>query len=141
MFWVNTPFLKSMSFSLFMINLIQYFNVQKANVQKYLTQAFYLLYVLLSFLLPYYEREFQLNWFEWILIFPFLLVAFAGVLIKFTEWGKKYLNYYMMNLYYGAISIFACLFFPSMGVWWGCLIFTILSIMFANVGGLWRNEV
>jgi hypothetical protein len=140
MFWVNTPFLKTLSFSLFMINLIQYFETQKTNVQKYLTQALYLVYILLSFLLPYYERDFQIFWWEWILLVPFVLVGFLGIIIRFTEFGRKYLNYYMMNLYYGAISVIACAFFPEMGIWWGCLIFTIISIVFANIGGLWQHE-
>lgn len=140
MFWVNTPFLKSLSFSLLMINLIQYFSVQNAKVSKYVTQALYLIFVILQFLLPYYYQEFQLEWYEWLMLIPYIAVAFLGILIKYTEFGRKWLNYYMMCLYYGAISIITCIFFPAMGVWWGCLIFTIISIIWSNVGALYSVE-
>jgi hypothetical protein len=141
MFWVNTPFLKSLSFSLFMINLIQYFHVQQAKTQKYIVQGFYLFYILLSFILPYWDRDFHLAWWEWVLLGPFLIVAFAGIIVRYTQWGQKWLNYYMMNIYYALLSILATALFPEWGVWWACLIFTLLSIMWANIGGLWQSEV
>jgi hypothetical protein len=123
-----------------MINLIQYFDVQHAKVGKILSQFFYGIYVLITFLLPYYQEEFQLEWWEWILLIPFLLVAFVGTFLKFTEFGRKWLSYYAMHIYYTVIAVFACIFIPEFGIWWACLIFSILSLILSNLGGLWKND-
>ena len=139
-FWVYTPFLKTLTFSLLMINLIQYFDVQHAKVGKILSQLFYGIYVLITFLLPYYEEQFQLEWWEWILLIPFLLVAFVGTFLKFTEFGRRWLSYYAMHIYYTVIAVFTCIFIPEWGIWYGCLIFSIISLIFSNIGGLWKND-
>ena len=139
-FWVYTPFLKTLTFSLLMINLIQYFDVNHAKVGKVLSQVFYGLYCLISFLLPYYEEQFQLEWWEWILLVPFLLVAFVGTFLKFTMFGRRFLNYFAMHLYYTVIAVFACIFIPVLGVWWGCLLFSMICLVLSNIGGLWKDD-
>ena len=139
-FWVNTPFLKTLTFSLFMINAIQYFDVQHAKFSKILMQILYAVYCIFSFLLPYYQIEFNLLWYEWLMLVPFFLVAFLGTFLKFTEFGRRWLSYYMMHLYYTIIAVIACLLFPWMGIWYGVLIFSVISLIFSNVGGLWKAD-
>jgi len=139
-FWVNTEFLKALTFSLIMQNVIHYFEMNKNKVLYWLSMIFYMVFLLATFLLPYYYNYMFLKWWEWLMLIPYIIGALLGTWLKYTQFGKEWLNYYRMCLYYVIISVLWCLFVPSAGNWVLCLVFGIIVFLMGNIGGFGKRE-
>lgn len=137
-FWLETNFLIALSFSLFMSNVIRYFRVQHAKKTAILVQVVYIVYLFGNIAVSLYYVPLQMEWWEWILTSPYLLVAFFYGLLKTTKTGRWLFNYWNMHIYYILLSIPFCI--MNGGIWWGSLIYALILLIFSNLGGLYREK-
>lgn len=139
MFFVNNDFLKTLAFSLLVINLIQYYDIKESPLRN-VVRCLYCCFLILIAIEPYITDWEGINFLEWLMLIPYIVVAILGTWIKTTEFGQKYLNYYMLTLYYSLISICLCLIIPALGYWWAVLLYVIILVILANVGGQYSIE-
>lgn len=139
MFFVNNDFLKTLAFSLLVINLTQYYDL-KESPMRYAVRVLYALFLILIAIEPFITDWNGINFLEWLMLIPYIIVAFLGTWVKTTEFGQKYLNYYMLVIYYTILSVCLCLIIPALGYWWAVLIYAVILVLLANVGANYGNE-
>lgn len=139
-FFLNDDFLKTFAFSILVLNIVQYYQITGSKTKQYIVQGLYVCFIILLALEPYITDWNGLDIVEWMMLAPYIIVSILGSFLKTTEWGQKWLNYYMLVIFYTAVSVILCLLIPELGYWWAILIYAVLLVLFANLGGQYANE-
>lgn len=135
LFFVEPNFLKSIAFSILILNVIQICDHSQKIGWKRTILVFYGIYCLVSFFpsdLAYLE---YMTWYEMVLFIPYILVIFAGGIIKMTAFGKKFLNNYAIFGYYVLVTAMYIIFVPTSGLWYIFVPYAVVLFILANIGG------
>lgn len=135
-FFVEPNFLKSISFSILMVNLIKFCETREKKGWQRTLLLFYAIYCFVAFFPPQLAYIDYMTWYEMVLFLPYVVVIFFGGLLKFTSFGKRYLNYYCMFGYYMLIIIIWLIVNPTDGLWYWVLLYAFILYVLANAGGI-----
>jgi len=141
MFFVNDNFLKSVCFSLLMLNLIQFLGINSKKWKKLTVQFVYLSFIFLEIIGPFIANIPALEWYQWILLFPIIFVISFGFFVKYMHPKYRFwFDYSHIHLYYTIILVVYCLLLPESGNFIVVMLYSAILYIIANLKNSKRGD-